>query len=395
MANSSNPPDGSARMQDNEYLYASNANVSNFVSVKLSGGRNYHLWKKQMQCLMKTHDFYNLVEDDGPARDPETMNKIIKYDSLLQGWILGSLCEEVLGIVVNCNSAKEVWLELKRYFDSTEQETKDKNAVLENTTANDKGGNPAESEAKGKEATQIETKGTKTDDKVSLKKPLTDAISVDIPTEYKDTNSTESKAKCEDATETEIKDSDSTKEEKEVERKDENAEMKDWEDVLYELFYSGNKVIKTEQINNDANNALHIAVGLHRNDMIMEVLPRIVGELTGIRDSKGRTLLHVAAVVDNTDAAELLIKRDSKLLDSIDIEKKTPLDVAYDHMHLDTITCLLESAEAERKRKKAAGNVEIKRKGSAADVSADSPQLYVETGVKVLVNAISAKQYSE
>ncbi|KAD4177957.1 hypothetical protein E3N88_26548 [Mikania micrantha] len=30
------------------YLYASNANVSNFVSVKLSGDSNYHLWKTQM-----------------------------------------------------------------------------------------------------------------------------------------------------------------------------------------------------------------------------------------------------------------------------------------------------------------------------------------------------------
>ncbi|KAJ0599165.1 hypothetical protein HanIR_Chr03g0101791 [Helianthus annuus] len=121
MANSSNPPDASARMQDDVYLYASNTNVSNFVSVKLSGDRNYHIWKKQMGCLMKIHDLYNLVDDVVPARDPETMNKIIKYDSLLQGWILGSLSEEVLGIVVDCVSAKDTWNQLKGYFGSAKQ----------------------------------------------------------------------------------------------------------------------------------------------------------------------------------------------------------------------------------------------------------------------------------
>ncbi|KAJ9536758.1 hypothetical protein OSB04_un000062 [Centaurea solstitialis] len=117
MASPSNPlPEASTRIQDLEYLYASNANVSNFVSVKLSGKENYHLWKTQMLCLMETHDMRGLVDAafDGPRAS--SMKIMKQYDSLLKGWIFGSVSEGALGTVVDLESAKDVWDNLKSIY---------------------------------------------------------------------------------------------------------------------------------------------------------------------------------------------------------------------------------------------------------------------------------------
>ncbi|KAD4179782.1 hypothetical protein E3N88_28373 [Mikania micrantha] len=99
------------------YLYASNANVSNFVSVRLSGDVNYHLWKTQMLCLLDAHDMRGLLDhSQTPTDSLPKMQK--KYDSLLRGWIFGSLSEDVLSIVVDKPSAGIVWEKLERCFGS-------------------------------------------------------------------------------------------------------------------------------------------------------------------------------------------------------------------------------------------------------------------------------------
>ncbi|KAD4177985.1 hypothetical protein E3N88_26576 [Mikania micrantha] len=103
--------------KERKYLSASNANVSNFVSVRLSGDGNYHLWKTQMLCLLKAHDMRDLVEDSPtPTHSSSKMKE--KYDSLLKGWIFGSLSEDVLSIVVDSDSAKCVWTKLESFFGS-------------------------------------------------------------------------------------------------------------------------------------------------------------------------------------------------------------------------------------------------------------------------------------
>lgn len=108
---SSTPPVASARKQEHGYLYASSTNVSNFVSVRLSGDGNYHLWKEQMLCLIKAHDM-----DDLLMKDRKTLIEK-QYDTLLRGWIFGSVSEDVLRIVATLNSAKDVWMTLKSCFD--------------------------------------------------------------------------------------------------------------------------------------------------------------------------------------------------------------------------------------------------------------------------------------
>lgn len=119
MASSSNFHDASSRIQDLQYLFASNTNVSNFVSVKLSGGSNYHFWKKQMLCLIEAHDMRDLVDNHGLLMKRYDSLLMKRYDSLLKGWIFGSVCEDVLCIIMDDESAKDAWIKLESCFDST------------------------------------------------------------------------------------------------------------------------------------------------------------------------------------------------------------------------------------------------------------------------------------
>ncbi|GKD59542.1 carbonyl reductase [NADPH] 1-like protein, partial [Tanacetum coccineum] len=103
-----NTRDASKRIQDLEYLYASNAHVSNFVSVKLSSDRNYRLWKTQMLCLMQSHNMAGIV-DSAYARPSSSRKQIMdQYDSLLKGWIFGSVSKNVLGAIIDLASAREL-----------------------------------------------------------------------------------------------------------------------------------------------------------------------------------------------------------------------------------------------------------------------------------------------
>ncbi|KAJ0532686.1 hypothetical protein HanRHA438_Chr09g0382021 [Helianthus annuus] len=107
----------SARIQDFEYLYASNTNVSNFVSVKLSGNNNYHVWKSQMLCLLDSNNMGGIVDAKFVGPRYYGTDRGRQYDSLARGWILGSLSEDVIADVHNLGSAKAVWEKLKRIYD--------------------------------------------------------------------------------------------------------------------------------------------------------------------------------------------------------------------------------------------------------------------------------------
>nr|GEZ22925.1 hypothetical protein [Tanacetum cinerariifolium] len=106
-----------------EYTRASNVNVSNFVSVKLSGHSNYEIWNSQMVCLMESQNMGGIVKHryDSPAAKS---SKIIKlYNNLLKGWILGSLDEKVAKEFVYDSgvSAKDLWRNLKYSYGQRER----------------------------------------------------------------------------------------------------------------------------------------------------------------------------------------------------------------------------------------------------------------------------------
>ncbi|GJU77564.1 hypothetical protein Tco_1274634 [Tanacetum coccineum] len=125
------------RMEELKYMHASNANVSNFVSVNLSGESKYNIWKAQMLCLMESQKMRCIVDSkyQGLGATTEEIKK--QYDSLLKGWIFDSLSEDVLSTVLDLESARAVWRKLKSIYDpkiSTTQQAALSSAYLSPTS---------------------------------------------------------------------------------------------------------------------------------------------------------------------------------------------------------------------------------------------------------------------
>ncbi|KAI3708752.1 hypothetical protein L2E82_38169 [Cichorium intybus] len=154
-----------------------------------------------------------------------------------------------------------------------------------------------------------------------------------------------------------------------------------WHVVTSILMY-GDKSGFTEAINSDGNTLLHIVVGISRNDFVRKTLYEIKDEqLPKMINSDGSTALHIAAIVGNTEAAELLIHNNRSLLGIPNHKGETPLDKAYENMHFDTIEYLLKAVNDDAKTKKKSSVLEASVSGG------------IKGGVNLLVNAISAKQY--
>ncbi|KAJ0886704.1 putative ankyrin repeat-containing domain, PGG domain, ankyrin repeat-containing domain superfamily [Helianthus annuus] len=154
----------------------------------------------------------------------------------------------------------------------------------------------------------------------------------------------------------------------------------DWSKA--ESILKKDKNLVTKAISSDFSTMLHIAVGIGHNEFVKKLLTYINDEqVLQKRDSDGSTALHIAAIVGNKHAAELLVKKNKKLLRITDQNGDEPLHKAYENMHLDTIGYLLKAVKDSGKPTQ-----------SSSDVSVGHPN--DEIGVRLLVNAISAKQYT-
>nr|GEZ61522.1 hypothetical protein [Tanacetum cinerariifolium] len=117
MAKSSNVHDDvSASKEESEYFSASNVNVANFVSVKLSGQSNYHIWKAQMLSLLDHLIIRDIVENRENWLKSKSADFAKKYDILLKGWILGSLSEEALKHLDYSADAQTIWVTLANEY---------------------------------------------------------------------------------------------------------------------------------------------------------------------------------------------------------------------------------------------------------------------------------------
>lgn len=84
-------------------------------------------------CLVESHDMLSFI--DGTFRNPkknvDSKKKVDitaiedKYrewkrsDTLMKGWIFGSLCEDVMDIVIGLHTANDVWKKLKSTYSNS------------------------------------------------------------------------------------------------------------------------------------------------------------------------------------------------------------------------------------------------------------------------------------
>nr|GEV90274.1 ankyrin repeat-containing protein [Tanacetum cinerariifolium] len=95
---------------------------------------------------------------------------------------------------------------------------------------------------------------------------------------------------------------------------------------------------------------LHLAVGEGKNYFVQKLLNSIQNEeLIEEKNIKGQTALHIAALVGNTYAAELLVKKRDNLLYVKDNLGKVPLVIAYSNNQISTFTYLLKVTETPAK----------------------------------------------
>ncbi|XP_071729616.1 uncharacterized protein [Rutidosis leptorrhynchoides] len=301
-----------------------------------------------MYCLMQTYKMAGIVDDKfvGPNTSSQEMKD--QYDSLLKGWILGSTSENVLGAVVDLSSAKDVWDKLKLFYDTTttHQQAATKSEAKYRTEHID--AVIEESHKKGEDTLEI----------------VTDSI---IPESIV---STENKTEGEGA--------ENVEETFTIASLRYATSIGDWARV--ESLLKEDKNLASAVLSSDGSTVLHLAVGIDHHDFVKNLLSYLNAEqVLEKRDSDGSTALHIAAIVGNTHAMDLLVKKNKALLQMKDLKGEEPLHKAYENMHLDTIGYLL----------KALDDVGAKCNEQSSDV-----HLGDEIGVKLLVNAISAKQYN-
>ena len=115
-------------------------NVGNFVTLKLTSS-NYPLWREQVLGLAESQDLVHHLTNETPIppkfaiQNPDTTatrntsstptKEFVarqKSDRLLRGWIIGTLSEEALGLVIGIDTAIAVWEALKEAYAQDSQE---------------------------------------------------------------------------------------------------------------------------------------------------------------------------------------------------------------------------------------------------------------------------------
>ncbi|PWA47698.1 ankyrin repeat-containing domain, PGG domain protein [Artemisia annua] len=321
-----------------KYPYPSHF-APNLSTVKLSGKNEYSVWNTQTLCLLSSHDMLGFIDGQFPSPSDangktkvEDMKAWIRSDSLVKGWILNSLSKQTAMCVVNRLTskqkkaeftAKDVWDELQRSYGPS---------TLEHATAEE----DAKSENWSKKGMKDDTRRKRNETYL-----LTRAYNFILrgKSQY-------------------------------VGEYFRNITPKD------KITPTDNKITPMDKITNNSNTALHVAVGSSINshellEKLLEMTPAEI-KLLDLKNSDGSTLLHVAAIVGNTKAVDILVERDPELLLAVDNEGHTPLALSLSNVHSETSQCLVNH---------------IKEKGYDALFSGKS-------GEDLMVLAISSKDFS-
>ena len=117
--------------QNLEVYHPPSLRITNSVTVTLTE-KNYILWKSQFEAFLNGQGLLGYVTGqtlqpaasltvtglDGSATqtpNPES-TKWFQTDQVVKSWLLGSFSEDILSLVVDCQTSNEVWLSLARYY---------------------------------------------------------------------------------------------------------------------------------------------------------------------------------------------------------------------------------------------------------------------------------------
>ena len=106
-------------------------NVSNFITLKLKQD-NYPLWREQALALAESQDMVShltgemtistISSTSTTDKPTDEINAWRKSDRLFHGWLIGTLAEEALGLVIGLDTTKSVWDALKEAYAQDSQE---------------------------------------------------------------------------------------------------------------------------------------------------------------------------------------------------------------------------------------------------------------------------------
>ncbi|MFS7920881.1 putative ankyrin repeat-containing domain-containing protein [Helianthus anomalus] len=382
-------------------MQALNVSISNFVSVKLSGRSNYNIWKLQMLCLIKSQELLHIIHD-------KIFRESDKYDNLVRGWIFSTMNEQLLNYFTNTDnlveySAKQVWVKLKSVFDQPKTDSDgegdswdtydvyapaqdlkyvqalnvnvsnfvsvklsgqnnyniwkvqmlgliESQQLLQITKKEHGGGNKINGNyhnlVKGWIFSTMNDQVLKNFCYMSnvtyIWRKLESTFNPQNSDREQDSHSVGFISRTESVRDIpEIKDKDSVK------------LMKALYDVAIEgCWWKAKSILKTNKkaatqaitTAND-NTILHIAVEMGHNYFVEKLLEFIEDEKDiETKNLNGRTALHVAAVVGNTDAAQLLVQKRKELLVNLDSNEMTAFDIAFENKKINTSAYLLKSA---------------------------------------------------
>ncbi|GKU93013.1 hypothetical protein SLEP1_g6653 [Rubroshorea leprosula] len=120
--------------------------MASLVSVKLSS-TNFLLWKSQIFPLIRSAQLMHHLEEEAPAmkitKDGEQVpnpnhDVWLNNDGLLTSWLLGTMNEEALSLVVGCDTAFQIWKCLEEHYLAS---TKEQELHLKGQLATKRGDN--------------------------------------------------------------------------------------------------------------------------------------------------------------------------------------------------------------------------------------------------------------
>ncbi|KAJ9552463.1 hypothetical protein OSB04_016508 [Centaurea solstitialis] len=149
---------------------------------------------------------------------------------------------------------------------------------------------------------------------------------------------------------------------------------------IKEILEEDRNALKEPLYRETGDTLLHIAVEMGHDDLVKKLLLFIqekdVKDILEQLNGDGNTVLHVAVSVGNKHVMKLLVDKHADLLTVPDKNSKDPLIRAFNNMQYDTFVYLFKAAVHNKKT-------------NGLDFTNNA-----KTGASLLVNAITAKQYS-